>query len=70
LDQKASEGGRVKRKATGKLTALFEFNSYGSLTGIFLNSQSEDDQKILERGLYDLLKPQKFGWIKRLFWKR
>jgi hypothetical protein len=58
------------KKASQKITALFEFNCYGSLTGIFLNSQDDVDQKILERGLSDLLKPQKFGWVKRLFWKR
>jgi len=56
-------------KGKGRITALFEFNQSGDLKTIFLNAESEQDQKVLQRGLSDLLKPQRFEWIRRLFWK-
>lgn len=55
------------KKAKGRITALFEFSEAGKLMGIFLNSQNDEDQTILEKGLSDLLRPQKFNLLKRLF---
>jgi hypothetical protein len=59
----------ITMKARGRISGLFEFNSTGGLKTIFLNAESEQDQKVLQRGLSDLLKPQRFEWIRRLFWK-
>lgn len=55
------------KKASEKLTALFEFSSYGNLRGIYLGAESEEDEKILEQGLFFLLRPEKFSSFKRLF---
>jgi hypothetical protein len=55
------------RKARGKITAIFEFNPSGILKSIFLNSQDERDQFILQRGIERLIKPYHFSWVKRLF---
>jgi hypothetical protein len=55
------------KTAKSNITACFQFNRFGRLTGIFLNSENEQDEKILQRGLSDLLKPQKFSLLKRLF---
>jgi len=55
------------KKAKGRITALFEFNQSGDLKAFFLNAENEQDQKVLQRGLSDLLKPQKFTLLKRLF---
>lgn len=55
------------KRASEKLTALFEFSSYGNLRGIYLSAESEADQRILEAGLLALLKPEKFSSLKRLF---
>jgi len=55
------------KKASNKITALFEFASNGRLRSVFLNSESEADQKILEQGLLVLLKPEKFSSLKKLF---
>jgi len=57
------------KKSSEKITALFEFNPYGALKGVFLNAANEGDQQILQRGLSDLLKSQKFSLLKRLFTK-
>ena len=54
-------------KAKSEITAVFQFNPIGGLKTIFLNAESEQDQKVLQRGLSDLLKPQKFTLLKRLF---
>ena len=55
------------RKAKEKISALFEFTQTGRLKAIFLNAENEGDQKILEQGLFVLLKPKKFSSLKRLF---
>lgn len=54
-------------KAKEKITAVFEFNQNGYLKSIFLNSQGERDQLILERGIERLMKPSYLGWVRRLF---
>jgi hypothetical protein len=54
-------------KAKSEITAVFQFNPIGDLKAIFLNAENEQDQKVLQRGLSDLLKPQKFTLLKRLF---
>jgi hypothetical protein len=51
----------MRSNAKGRITALFEFTSTVTLKGVFLNAGSEADQAILQKGLSDLLKPQKFG---------
>jgi len=56
-------------KAKNRVTAVFEFSPNGNLKAVFLNAENENDQKVLQRGLSDLLKPQRFEWIRRLFWK-
>ena len=56
----------MKRAREG-ISALFSFNQQGQLKGVFLNSKNEGDQKVLETGLSDLLKPGKFFLIKKLF---
>jgi hypothetical protein len=55
------------KKATGKISATFEFNSRGKLKMIYLGSRNEEDQKILEYGLSRLLRPGYWGLLKRLF---
>jgi hypothetical protein len=54
-------------KANEKISVLLEFSQAGNLKGIFLNANTEYDQIILQRGLSDLLKPEKFSLLKRLF---
>ena len=54
-------------KAKSRISALFEFNSYGALKGIYLNAIDEDDQQVLQKGLSSLLRPEKFSSLKRLF---
>jgi hypothetical protein len=56
-------------KAKGGISALFEFNSTGNLKTICLNAESQEDQKILEKGLAKLFKPNCIEWIRRLFQK-
>jgi len=58
------------RKSKGSISALFQFNQFGNLKGVFLNSETEDDQEILQKGLSELLKPAKFSFIRALFQKR
>ena len=55
------------KKAKGRITALFEFNQSGDLKAFFLNAENEQDQKVLQRGLSDLLRPGKMGLVRRLF---
>ena len=59
---------KIKSARSG-ISAVFQFNRFGGLTGVFLNSENEADQNILQRGLSNLLKPQKFNLLKRLFTK-
>jgi hypothetical protein len=55
------------KKAKNPISAVFEFSDLGNLKAIFLNSSTEEDEKILQRGLSQLLKPQKFSYLKGLF---
>ena len=55
------------KKAKEKITALFEFSQSGNLKTIFLNAETEDDEAILQRGLSNLLRPEKMGLIRRVF---
>ena len=55
------------RKLKNPISAVFEFSDLGNLKAIFLNSSNEDDEKILQRGLSQLLKPQKLGFLRGLF---
>jgi hypothetical protein len=55
------------KKTKGKISAVFEFTSNGRLKSVFLNSETEEDQRILEAGLLALLKPEKFSSFKKLF---
>lgn len=57
----------VMTKSKNPISAVFEFSELGSLKAIFLNSSSEQDEKILQKGLSQLLKPQKFCYLRRLF---
>ncbi len=57
----------MKSKAKAKITALFEFSSMGTLKGIFLNAEDEQDQAVLEKGLSRLFRPNYFHLLKRLF---
>ena len=57
------------KKSCEKISALFEFSKTGRLKAIYLNAEGDGDQKVLEKGLTDLLKPQKFSLLKRLFTK-
>lgn len=46
----------------------FEFAENGEyLKMIYLNAETEADQKVLERELNRLLKPGHFKWARRLF---
>jgi len=56
-------------KAKSKITAVFEFSQSGNLKAVFLNAENEHDQQVLQKGLSNLLKPQRFEWVRRLFWK-
>jgi len=56
----------LKRKATGKLTAVFEFNRYGNLKAIYLSSENDQDQAVLVKGLAEILRPNK-SLLKRIF---
>jgi hypothetical protein len=55
------------KRASEKISAVFEFSKTGMLRAIFLNAENENDQKVLEQGLFVLLKPDKFTSLKRLF---
>jgi len=33
-------------KAQGRISAVFQFNQYGTLKGVFLNSENEIDSKL------------------------
>lgn len=55
------------RKATHKITAIFEFSQSGNLKAVFLNAENEHDQQVLQKGLSHLVKPEKMGLIRRLF---
>jgi len=47
----------TRDKATGKISANFEFNRYGDFTGIVhLNAENEKDQMVLQRGISRLLR--------------
>jgi len=54
-------------KAKEELTAVFEFNPSGYLKSIFLNSQNDRDQVVLQRGIERLVSPFHLSWVKRLF---
>jgi hypothetical protein len=54
-------------KTKGEISAVFKFSRSGFLKMIYLNAETQEDQKILQRGLFALLKPQKFNLIKKLF---
>lgn len=55
------------KSARSGISAIFQFSKSGALKSIYLNAEGEADQKILERGLNDLLRPQKFNLLRRLF---
>lgn len=55
------------KRARHQISAVFEFSERGNLKAIFLNSSTEEDEKILEGGLSQLLKPQKLNFLKGLF---
>jgi len=57
----------MKSIAKEKITATLEFNRYGDPVWILLNAVNEADEKILERSLTKLFKPEKEGLLKRLF---
>ena len=54
-------------KAQGEIRAVLEFNPNGDLKNIFLNSQDDRDQFILQRGIERLIRPYHFGWVRRFF---
>jgi hypothetical protein len=54
------------KEAKEKLSAVFEFNKFGLLRRILLNSENEMDEAILLKGLAHILKPQK-TLLKRIF---
>jgi hypothetical protein len=54
------------KKASEKISAVFQFNRYGLLTGIFLNSENEKDQTILIKGISQVLKPNR-NLLKKIF---
>ena len=54
-------------EAKANITAYFQFNRFGRLIGVFLNAENEEDQKILEKGLFRFLKPGHLNILKRLF---
>jgi hypothetical protein len=55
------------KKAQKRIMAIFEFGRIGYLKSIFLNAETQEDQRILQKGLLNLLKPQKFNSIRKLF---
>jgi len=54
------------REASNKISAVFQFNRYGLLTGIFLNSENEKDQAILVKGISEVLKPNR-NLLRKIF---
>jgi hypothetical protein len=47
----------IKPKATGKMSAVLEFNQYGEFTGtVYFNAENEKDQMILQEGVSRLLR--------------
>jgi hypothetical protein len=55
------------KSARSGISAVFQFNKSGALKSIYLNAEGEEDQKVLEQGLFVLLKPEKFASFKKLF---
>jgi hypothetical protein len=47
----------IRPKASGKMSAVLEFNRYGDFTGtVYLNTENEKNQIILQRGVSRLLR--------------
>jgi hypothetical protein len=57
---------KYRRKSKARITAHLEFSDTGYLKCIYLNSETEEDQKILERALKRLFKPDHVLWIRRI----
>ncbi len=54
-------------KSKNPISAVFEFSKLGNVKSIFLNSSTEEDEKILQKGLSQLLKPEKLDFLRGLF---
>lgn len=50
-----------------RIAVTFKFYPTGKLKAIFLNVDNSEDQEILERALEKLIRPEKRGWLQRLF---
>ena len=48
---------------TEDLTALLQFNSSGKLMKAFLNVDTDEEEKLIRKGLSKLIKPTLLGWI-------
>ena len=45
------------------LSALLQFNSVGELKHIFLNVDTDEQEKTLKQALSKLIRPTLFGWV-------
>jgi len=54
-------------KATKEISAVFKFNPTGKLERVLLNSESDQDQLVLQRGIERLVRPSYLSWVRRLF---
>ncbi len=54
-------------KARETISAVFEFTLTGRFTKIFLNSENEKDQLVLQRSVESLVKPSNLSWVRGLF---
>ena len=45
------------------LTTLIQFNSVGELKHVFLNVDTDKEEKIIKKALSKLIRPTLLGWI-------
>jgi len=48
---------------TEDLTALLQFNLLGELKDIFLNVDTDEEEKLIKKALSKLIKPTLLSWI-------
>jgi hypothetical protein len=57
----------INPQAKEKISAVFEFTLTRRLVKVFLNSENDQDQLVLQRGIERLVRPSYLSWIRRLF---
>jgi hypothetical protein len=46
-----------------RISATFRFYPNGKLKAVFLNTENDEDQEVLEKALEKLIRPERQNWL-------